>query len=114
MLIGKIYLLTDVGLKIVQLCVLFNAAELPFASSNRFEVVAPVIEICFVRRAGARPAFHQRPDISAVDYAVGGYFNAGQSRKRRQQVNGTAEFATYLAGGDFSRPAHNARLAHTA
>ena len=88
--------------------------ELPIAAPHRLQLAAPVVEVRLVRRPGAGLRREQRPDVLAVDHPVGRRLGAGELGERRQHVDRPRHLVARLPGGDFARPAGQARLADAA
>ena len=62
--------LADVGVEVVEFAL--GQMQLPRAAADGFQLQAAVVVERVVRRLGVRLAGQQRPDVAAVDLAVGG------------------------------------------
>src|SRR5258706_15869755 len=84
------------------------------AGNGRLQLVDLVIKpISRVRIFGAPLAGDDGPDIEAVE-VVFGQFSADKFRDSWEKIEAHEHLLAFSAGGDFARPAHDARFARAA
>src|SRR5688572_12980049 len=86
--------------------------QLPRPTAHGLELIASVVKE-FLARLGPGLASNERPAIFAVDF-LWGELAAGQAGDGREQVDRAEQLGAGSAGGNLSRPAHDARHANAA